>query len=108
MATEPLSAGDIADALRESQRTLAALMRNLPGMAYRCRADAWTMEFVSGGARALTGYGPAELVGNRTQAFVDLIHPDDLPRVREAVNVAVGRGEPFQVEYRITRADAQE
>ncbi len=54
------------EASRESQRMLATLMSNLPGMAYQCCTDSeWTMLFVSEGCRELTGYQPADLVGNR-------------------------------------------
>jgi PAS domain-containing protein len=36
---------DATAALQESQRMLATLMDNLPGMAYRCHNDRrWTME----------------------------------------------------------------
>ena len=70
------------DALRESQRVLATLLSNLPGIAYRCRNDPqWTVEFVSDGCRALTGYPADALIGNRTRSWADLILPDD----REAV-----------------------
>lgn len=48
-------------ALHESQRTLATLMGNLPGMAYRCRNDPrWTPEFLSSGTTQLTGYASKE------------------------------------------------
>ena len=53
-------------ALQENERRLSALFSNLPGMAYRCRNDAnWTSEFVSEGARALTGYAPEDFVSGR-------------------------------------------
>ncbi len=96
-------------ALRESQRALATLMSNLPGMAYRCRNDEfWTMEFVSSGAVALTGYQPEDLVHNRSVAFSALIHPDDRDKVRSRVQAAVAEQCAYRVTYRIrTRSDEE-
>ena len=70
------------DELRESQRQLSTLMSNLPGMAYRCtNDDDWTMEFVSEGCVALTGYEPADLVGSQATSYAELIVPQR-PRPR--------------------------
>ena len=92
--------------LGESRRTMEALLANLPGMAYRCRADTqWTVEYASRGCLALTGYTPEELVGNARVAYADLVHPDDRWAVRAAVDAALHDDEPFELEYRITTRD---
>ena len=89
-------------ALRESERKLAILMSNLPGMVYRCRNDEhWTMEFISEGCRALTGYGRNDLIGNRVKSFNDVIHPDDREMLRDHIEHELKQGQPFQIEYRI-------
>ncbi len=95
--------------LRESQRRLSTLMANLPGMAYRCENDPqWTLMFVSEGARELTGFSPEELTGAGQPGFVDLIEPDDRPRVRQMVDEAVTAGAPFTMEYRLRTRDGQQ
>ncbi|MEQ9553269.1 MAG: EAL domain-containing protein [Coleofasciculus sp. G3-WIS-01] len=106
-----LSAFDISNykqaeaAWQESQRTLATLMSNFPGMAYRCRADSqWTMEFVSEGCFNLLHYNPRDLIENRALVFSDVIHPDDRERVKQDVKAAVTEKRPYQIEYRITTA----
>ena len=97
------------EALRESQRTLATLMSNLLGMAYRCRNDRdWTMEFVSEGCLHLTGYQPDDLIGNRTVSYAQLIHPDDRESVWDEVQAALRVKEPFHLVYRIQSAKAEE
>lgn len=97
-----------SEALREGERRLSTLLSNLPGMAYRCRNDRdWTMEFVSEGCRALTGFGPQELVGNRKQSYGDVIVPDDRDDVWRSVQEGVESDSPFRLRYRIRRADGE-
>ncbi|MNX66884.1 Sensor protein DivL [compost metagenome] len=94
--------------LEASRRSQAALLSNLPGMAYRCRLDPhWTMEFVSEGSKALTGYAPGDLVHNWRRGYVDLIHPEDRQRVRQEVDASLVEQRPFRLVYRIRTADGQ-
>ncbi len=86
----------------ENQRTLATLMSNLPGMVYRCQNDSkWTMEFVSDGCLALTGYNPADIIGNRSLSFSQLIHSDDQPKIWEKIQFSLQQQQPFECIYRI-------
>jgi PAS domain S-box-containing protein len=89
-------------ALREAQRATAALLSNLPGMAYRCADDRrWPMYFVSEGALELTGYAPERLVGPDAVPYGDLIHPADRGRVWSEVQEAIAEARPFELTYRI-------
>ena len=93
---------------READRARATLLANLPGMAYRCLNDPrWTMEFASEGARALLGYDPAALVDGSTISYAELVHPDDLERVRAEVDRALAERRPFTLSYRVRRADGE-
>ncbi len=86
----------------ENQRTLATLMSNLPGMVYRCKNDrTWTMEFVSDGCIALTGYNPEDLIGNRRVCFSKIIHPDDQEKLWFKVQSCLQNQQPFEYAYRI-------
>ncbi len=94
--------------LLESRRSMATLLANLPGMAYRCQNDtSWTMIFVSAGCEELTGYPSQALLQNRQLAFVDLIHPDDRERVWQDVQTAVRADQAFEVEYRIVKSNGE-
>ena len=89
--------------LRESRRFLESILSNVPGMVFRCHNSRdWKMDFVSSGARDLTGYRPGELVENRAVAYGDLILPDDRQRVWETVQAAVDSAEKsYSISYRI-------
>ncbi|MBW0148188.1 sensor domain-containing diguanylate cyclase [Marinobacter sp. CAU 1620] len=96
-------------ALRARERQLTVLMDNLPGMAYRCRYDRhWTMLFVSDGCIDLTGYEPADLVNNRQLSYADLLDDATNERLQAEVKAALDRGEPFSVEYSLTRRGGAE
>ncbi len=89
---------------REQMRVL---LTNLPGMAYRCaNAPGWSMEFVSEGSLALTGYSPEEFTDGR-MTFEEIIHPDDRAGVDRAIQQSVSRGEAFTLDYRIITRDGE-
>ncbi|MFY9313928.1 MAG: PAS domain S-box protein [Burkholderiales bacterium] len=96
-------------ALREHERVRGALMRNLPGMVYRCANDPqWTLEFASEGCAELTGYAPGDFIGNRTLAYADLIHDEDRDQVWREVQEALAERQPFELQYRIRARDGTE
>jgi PAS domain S-box-containing protein len=96
------------EVLFESQRRLSTLMGNLPGMAYRCRNDReWTMEFVSEGCRELTGYGPEDLVDNKTLAFNDLIEEEFQETLWNQWQEVLAEHRHFHGEYPIIAADGK-
>jgi PAS domain S-box-containing protein len=97
------------ESLHESERMLSTLIGNLPGMAYRCLNDEnWTMEFISEGSHDLTGYAPADLIGNRILSYNELIHPDDRHPAWDQVQQALAKRQPFRLVYRIQTATGQE
>ena len=61
---------------RQDESMLAALVRNLPGVAYRrCNDAEWTMEFASAGCLELTGYPAADFIENRARTWSSIIVP---------------------------------
>ncbi len=91
---------------RDQERLLETLLGQLEGMVYRCREDAqWTMEFVSDGCRALTGYRPEDLLLNSRVSYEDITYVDDRARVRAEIQAALRDRRRFELEYRISRAD---
>lgn len=96
------------DALRESRRSFATLLDNLPGVVYRCRNDQdWTVEFMSDGALALTGYGASDFMEKKI-AYGTIIHPDDREPVWNDVQAAIAERRPFELLYRICVASGEE
>ena len=97
----------IMGALRDSERQFRSLIGNIPGISFRCHADAdFSIEFLSDGVEMVTGYPAADFVGPaRGRTLIELIAPNDLPRVLAVCNEAVAAGTPYTVEYRLRHAD---
>jgi PAS domain S-box-containing protein len=106
LSSDILRRQEVETALRDSERTLATLLTNLPGMAYRCLNDPeYTMMFVSEGVHELIGYEPEEIVGNAEISYGEIVHPEDAQAVWTTIQQAVDLNIPFQMVYRIrTRA----
>ncbi len=96
-------------ALQESERSKSVLLSNLPGMAYRCKFDHnWTMEFISDGCLALTGYSSNDLVMNSLVSFNDLIVPEYREQLRDTWQKAVDDRQSVRVEFRIMTFEKRE
>ncbi len=89
-------------AMRRSQRQMATLVGNLPGMVYRCRGDQnLSLAYVNDGCLGLTGYAREELLDGRSVTAPQFIHPADFPYVRTTIWDAMERHVPFRLEYRL-------
>lgn len=84
---------------------LQALLDNLPGMVYQSlNTRDWPMEYVSAGAKALSGLSTSALVQGRPH-WGEIIHPEDRDRVWATVQEALQNNRRFEVEYRIQTLD---
>ncbi|HEV2610416.1 MAG TPA: EAL domain-containing protein [Noviherbaspirillum sp.] len=85
---------------------LVNLLANLDGVVYRCRIDdSWTMEFLSEGCQALTGYAVEDLLHNRRVSYDSITFPEDRAHVHAVIQESLGAGGRFSLEYRILRQD---
>jgi len=93
--------------LQEAQRTLTSLLRNLPGLVYRCdHNQERTMQFISPSCEELIGYPSKAFVEARQLSYgKDLIHPEDRERVWQETKAALKDCKTFQLSYRLKCSD---
>ncbi len=85
---------------------LSNLMRNLPGIAYRClNVPEMTALYISDGSSELTGYERAEMTGNNQTSYAQIIEPQDRERLSVEVQAALAAKRPYELEYRIRHKD---
>jgi diguanylate cyclase (GGDEF)-like protein/PAS domain S-box-containing protein len=77
------------------------LLDSLPGMFFIADGENWGMKFLSRECVPLTGYSCQELVSQEGQFYNQITHPEDLPRVLQAIRAAIAVGQPYEVEYRV-------
>jgi len=96
-------------ALSQSKEQYESLVKNIPGITYRCLYDqSWTMLFISDQCFEITGYKESELLNNNEIAFGELILPDYQPYVEETIKAAIQSKSSWGVEYKIsTRTQEQ-
>jgi diguanylate cyclase (GGDEF)-like protein/PAS domain S-box-containing protein len=92
----------------ESQ--FGSLVANVPGAVYRCAVTSdWDMEYLSDEIEAICGYPASDFLARPPiRSYASVIHPDDRDRVEHDVSEALGRQEPFALEYRVVDAAGEE
>jgi PAS domain S-box-containing protein len=97
--TERKRAEEEMGKVREEFRTL---VDNLPGVVYHCKFDRdWTMLYMSDEVHTLTGYQPADFVGNAVLTYESAIHPEDSESVARGIEAALAEKGGWNIEYRI-------
>jgi diguanylate cyclase (GGDEF)-like protein/PAS domain S-box-containing protein len=91
------------------QEQFQSLVANVPGAVYRCALSSdWEMEFMSDEVEQICGYPASEFIGSPPdRTYASVIHPDDREMVEQAVGEAVGRREPFVIDYRVLHASGE-
>jgi PAS domain S-box-containing protein len=90
-------------ALRESERNLIEAQR-IARVGNWSRDLAGNLLYASAECRRIYGKGADQIVGT-FESFMELVHPNDRQRIREAFAGIVQTGEPFQTDFGIIRPD---
>lgn len=94
-------------ALAEAEERFRRLVEQLPAVVYIDAADEIaTAHYVSPQYEPLTGYSPEERLAT-PDLWIELIHPDDRPRVIAESDRTNDTGEDYEVEHRIVRKDGR-
>ena len=98
-ASDVTARREAEEALRKSEEQCRAYLEGSFDVVYRMSAD-WSE------MRHLTGKDfIADTLQSEQDWLAKYIHPDDQPRVMEAINEAIRTKTPFELEHRVLRVD---
>src|SRR5262249_52194797 len=89
------------EALRASELSWRQIIDNIPGFVHTTSAMG-EVEFLNQQLREYFGKSSEEL---KDWSRIDIVHPDDLPRVIEAWRMSIETGQSYEVEQRNRRSD---
>ncbi|EPX64496.1 hypothetical protein D187_004585 [Cystobacter fuscus DSM 2262] len=88
-------------ALQKREQEFRTLAESMPQVVWTARADG-QLDYVNQVLTRYIGREEAAALGN---SWTQLIHPEDLDETQRRWTHSVHTGEPYEVEYRIRRAD---
>ncbi|TDR12506.1 multi-sensor hybrid histidine kinase [Marinomonas communis] len=98
---------EMEERIYKSEERLSSLIRNIPGVSFRCLLDEnWTPLFLSEAIYDLNGHSAQEYLEG-TLSFGSWLHPEDQDRVVAFFEEAVGKQDRYEVEYRVTHQDGR-
>ena len=81
------------------------LIDNLPVTVFRSSSKlSWGMDYISSSVEKLTGYSKKDFIDQKLLWF-DIVFPEDVTILDKAVKAAKKDKSPYQIEYRIKKAD---
>ncbi|MDB9516072.1 PAS domain S-box protein [Roseofilum reptotaenium CS-1145] len=93
-------------ALKDNEMRYRTLVSHIPGIIYRCLPNQdWTVEFINDAIEDIISYSADDMMSRMVPGLAILLHPEDLPWVREQVKFALAQHAPFELEYRMIARD---
>ncbi len=92
--------------LRASEEQFRSLVCNLPDVAWTADANG-QIAYVSPNIEELSGFTPEQVRSLGARLFYACIHPDDMNRVKQALQDLFSRGKPYDVECRMRRKNGE-
>jgi len=90
-----------------NEEQFRTIVSQVPGAVFRSQPGG-PLDFVSDALATITGYPVEHFMRGGTNAWVDIIHPEDRRRHRHALRAAIQAGEAYALEYRIIDAQGVE
>lgn len=90
--------------LRNNEEKFRSLVVNSLGAVFRCDSS-YTMQFTSDRIQAITGYPASMFVNNQVRSFLSIVHPDDIPILKNSLMQSVLDRHCHSIEYRIIDAN---
>ena len=93
--------------VKASEDQFRTLIRNIPGISYRCRfAQGWPVVFASDAVTLITGYKPTAFLGLQPAVrFADLVNAEDVERINGLIKAAIRESRPFVMEFQMRHKD---
>ncbi len=99
----------VNNALDKKRSKLSNLINTLPGIVFSRSQDInWSVDDISDGCLAVTGYSKADLTRGTHPSFQDLIFPEDVDKISTAIQKAIAKNRSYEIEYRIFTKSGQE
>ncbi|WP_159086059.1 PAS domain S-box protein [Flavobacterium faecale] len=96
---------DAEIAIYESEEKFRLLANNIPGTVYLSENDRnFTKIYLNDEIEKLTGYSKSDFLDKKL-VYTELIHPEDLNKVRQISSEKLSKGEPFHFKYRLIKKD---
>lgn len=84
-----------------SQKKLSTLISNIPGVAYRSKADEyWSLIFISDYIEKISGYAQRDFLSN-VRDFTSIVHKDDIEYANKTIKESINNSIPWEITYRI-------
>jgi two-component system sensor histidine kinase/response regulator len=91
---------------RQAEAQLGALVANVPGAVYCCRADETRPVLtLSDGFEAIGGVSAANFLARDDRTLGALVHPDDQAEVGQVLREAITSRESYAIKYRLVALD---